>query len=285
MKQTSKKLWSILLSLALMLSLVPAFSMTALAADNVSTYNLVIPSTLNVSTAGWNATSGLTAAVTSGDTFDTSKKLAVTAASTNGWSLKSGDNSVGYNLATADGTYSSTATPASWEFTAAELNASGGMNKAMGIIVDDYSSKPAGSYTDTVTFTASVEDAAKAYALGGQPINNGTVIKVNFKWRGQNSGDYVQGTYNADSGTFTASKGGTYWGSDKRAVYKFDKNENLITVGAGYYDYEFEGMQWTFNTETDTYSYTKGNAIDDDMYGLISVIVDGVDVTNKLTQQ
>ena len=37
MKHRSKKLLSILLALTLALSLVPAFSMTALAADNVST--------------------------------------------------------------------------------------------------------------------------------------------------------------------------------------------------------------------------------------------------------
>ena len=157
-----KKILSLALAGALTMGLLPAFSSPALAADNVSTYTLQIPSTLTVSAAGWNETSGLTAAVTSGDTFDSGKKLTVTATSANSWSLKSGDNSVGYNLATATGTYSSTATPASWEFSAAELNASGGTNKAMGIIVDDYSTKPAGTYQDTVTFTAKVEDAAPA---------------------------------------------------------------------------------------------------------------------------
>ena len=141
-----KRIFSLALAGALTMGLLPAFSSPALAADNVSTYTLQIPSTLTVSAAGWNETSGLTAAVTSGDTFDSGKKLTVTATSANSWSLKSGDNSVGYNLATATGTYSSTATPASWEFSAAELNASGGTNKAMGIIVDDYSTKPAGTY-------------------------------------------------------------------------------------------------------------------------------------------
>ena len=143
--KTRTKALSWLLSLALMLGLLPALSAPALAADNVSTYTLQIPSTLTVSAAGWNETSGLTAAVTSGDTFDSGKKLSVTATSTNSWSLMSGSNSVGYNLATATGAYSSTATPASWEFSAAELNASGGTKKDMGIIVENYSSKPAGT--------------------------------------------------------------------------------------------------------------------------------------------
>ena len=182
-----KRLLSLALSGAMMLGLMPGMNMTALAADNVSTYTLQIPSTLNVSAAGWNETSGLTAAVSSGDTFDSGKKLSVTAASANSWALKSGSNSVGYNLATATGTYSSTAMPASWEFTAAELNASGGTNKAMGIIVDDYSSKPAGTYQDTVTFTAKVESAAAAPTLtlgemtqGGDPFNNGSGSETDF---------------------------------------------------------------------------------------------------------
>ena len=128
-------------------------------------YTLTIPATLNVANAGWNATGGITAQVKSDDTFDASKKLTVTAASTNNWALKSGDYSVGYNLATATGTYSSTAEPASWEFSAADLNADGGKTNPMGIIVEDYSSKPAGTYQDTVTFTAKVEDAVKAETL------------------------------------------------------------------------------------------------------------------------
>jgi hypothetical protein len=35
----------------------------------------------------------------------------------------------------------------------------------MGIIVEDYSTKPAGTYQDTVTFTASVEDARHLYSI------------------------------------------------------------------------------------------------------------------------
>ena len=201
MKQTSKKLWSILLSLVLMLSLVPALGMTALAADNVSTYNLVIPSTLTVSAAGWNATSGLTASVTSGDTFDSGKKLTVTASSANSWALKSGDNSVGYNLAMADGTYSSSATPASWDFTAAELNASGGTNKAMGIIVDDYSAKPAGTYQDTVTFTAKVEVAKAAAETPAIAQADCTFSPTNGKSTLSNANITTSMEYSTDSGT------------------------------------------------------------------------------------
>lgn len=141
------------------------FSVPAKAADNSTDYTITIPATLTVEQKGWNPTDGIKAQVKSGDTFDTSKKLTVTAKSTNSWALKSGANTIGYNLATATGTYSSSATPASWEFSAADLNANGGKTNPMGIIVEDYSSKPAGTYQDTVTFTAKVEDAVKEETL------------------------------------------------------------------------------------------------------------------------
>ena len=283
MKKTLRKTSAMLCAITVVASSMSLSGFVANAGDEpvTSDYTITIPATLAVANTGWNALEG---GISAKGTLESGKKLVITPTSENGWKLVSGENNVGYNLATTgDNTsvYSATAEAPTWEFT--ELTADG-TSQAAGIIVEDYSTKPAGTYQDIVTFTASVEDAAKAYALGGQPINNDTVIKVNFKWRGTYDGDYVQGTYNADSGTFTASKGGNYWGRDGRAVYKFDKNENLITVGAAYYDYSREGMQWTFNTETDTYSYTKGNMIDD-MYGLISVTVDGVDVTNKLTKQ
>jgi hypothetical protein len=143
------------------------FSVPAKAADKSTDYTITIPATLTVEQKGWNATDGIKAQVKSGDTFDSSKKLTVTAKSKNNWALKSGDNSVGYNLATATGTYSSSATPASWEFSAADLNADGGKTNPMGIIVADYSSKPAGTYQDTVTFTASVVSATKKLTLNG----------------------------------------------------------------------------------------------------------------------
>lgn len=137
----------------------------ASAVETTTDYTITIPATLSVANAGWNATDGITAQVKSGDTFDSGKKLTVTAESTNNWALKSGDNSVGYNLATATGTYSSSATPASWAFSATDLNADGGKTNPMGIIVEDYSSKPAGTYQDTVTFTAKVEDNVVSFTI------------------------------------------------------------------------------------------------------------------------
>ena len=162
-----KKLASLALAGALTLGLLPAFSSPALAADGDTSYTLTIPSTLSVANSGWNATDGISATGTLAD----GKKLTVTASSANGWALKSGDNSVGYKLATAS---SDTEATTSWEFT--ELSNTATI-KPMGIIMEDYSSKPAGTYTDTVTFTASVEDARHLYSITlTGPYSNFTLV-------------------------------------------------------------------------------------------------------------
>lgn len=151
-----KSLFAIALSGVVLTGMIPGTTLKSYAADNSTDYVLTIPATLDVQSVGWNATDGLAAQVKSGDTFSATKKLSVTASSANNWTLKSGDNSVGYTLTTASGGSQTT----TWVFSADELNTSGGTTKAMGIVVDDYSGKPAGTYQDTVTFTASLVDAS-----------------------------------------------------------------------------------------------------------------------------
>ena len=128
--------------------------------------------------------------------------------------------------------------------------------------------------------------AAPATVLSGALVD-GATIKVNFKWRRSNAGDYVQGVYNAASGTFTASKGGLDWGDDERAVYKVEKSGDNIIIGASFYDYSNEAMVWTFNTTNDTYTTTNGSKVNEfpTEYGLISVSVNGTDITSQLTAQ
>ena len=153
MKHRGLKFLSLLLTLAMVVGLMPGMSMTALAADGDSTYTITIPSTLNVSGSGWNATDGISAT----GTLASGKKLTVTATSANSWALKQQDGSetVGYTMKeTSDG-----AAKTAWEFTTLPGSAT------LGIDVADYSTKPAGTYTDTVTFTASVEDARQLHSF------------------------------------------------------------------------------------------------------------------------
>ena len=163
MKQkTRTKALSWLFSLAMLVGLLPALSSPALATDDTTSYTLTIPSTLTVSGSGWNDAGGISAK----GTLASGKKLTVTASSDGEFALVNQSDStqkVGYKLATAS---TDTEATTSWEFTELSSTAT---KKDMGIIVEDYSTKPAGTYQDTVTFTAKVEDAApKTLTLTGE---------------------------------------------------------------------------------------------------------------------
>lgn len=182
-----KKLSTIALAAAMAIGTF-GFSVPAKAAENSTDYTITIPATLSVANAGWNATDGITAN-NSTHNFDTGKKLSVTATSEHGWKLEADGvtDTVSYNLAASgdnSSTYSSTADPASWEFSAGELNAESGTNKGMGIIVEDYSNKAAGNYQDTVTFTAKVEDAVVIHTTlsVGDVIHLGEVLSISTNY-------------------------------------------------------------------------------------------------------
>ena len=153
MKRTRHKILSVFLSVCMIFSCMVGMSVPA-SADPVTenTYTITIPSTLTVANSGWNSIGDISAT----GTLVEGKKLTVSATSANGWALKSGDNSVSYTLTTAEGGSQTT----SWEFDSLSSTTT---TKPLGIIVADYSTKPAGTYQDTVTFTAKVEDAKPEY--------------------------------------------------------------------------------------------------------------------------
>ena len=248
-----KKLTSVALAAALAIGTF-GFSVPAKAVENSTDYVLTIPAELNVANAGWNETDGITAKVKEGDTFNTGKKLSVTATSDNSWKLTAAGvtDTVGYNLATATGTYSSEATPASWEFSAAELNEASGKNKAMGIIVEDYSNKAAGNYQDTVTFTAKVENAVttRTVTWDSSVIGNINLFEVNESYT--NSGITVEMT-SMESGGFYGNRmmsGGT-------ATFVFSStagNIKEIVITAERVDY-FNNV-WSIGSNMDTLTWS-----------------------------
>ena len=127
-------------------------------AETTSTYTLTIPSTLTVANSGWNSIGNISA---SGSLAD-GKKLNITATSENSFALKSGNNSVSYTIKNAS---TDTKATTSWDFTKEQLAPRAGATQAIGIDVSDYSAKPAGTYQDTVTFTASVENMVQAGSI------------------------------------------------------------------------------------------------------------------------
>jgi len=181
------------------------FAVPAKASELIKTtdYTITIPAKLAVEGKGWNGTAGITAKLGAGDVFDSEKKLTVTAESENGWKLKAEGvtDTIGYNLAASGDTnsvYSADEPAASWNFTAAEITTEG-TKKDMGIVVEDYTTKVAGNYTDTVTFTAKVEDAVTAPTLAGVTLTDGTGVVIKYNCDGNNT---VYFKYVAASDTF-----------------------------------------------------------------------------------
>ena len=189
-----KKLASLALAGALTLGLLPALSSSALAADgDNSTYTLTIPSTRSVAKSGWNATSGISAT----GMLASGKKLTVTASSGDEFALVNQSDStqkVGYKLATAS---TDTEATTSWTFDSLSSTAT---KKDMGIIVEDYSSKPAGTYQDTVTFTAKVEVAKAAAETPNIAQADCTFSPSNGKSTLSNANITTSMEYSADSG-------------------------------------------------------------------------------------
>ncbi|MBR1832397.1 MAG: hypothetical protein IJ784_08190, partial [Ruminiclostridium sp.] len=156
-----------------------------------STYTITIPSTLTVNNSGWNE---LTGGISATGTLESGKKLTVSATSANGWALISGDNSVGYTLTTAEGGSQTT----SWEFDSLSSTAT---TKSLGIIVENYDNKPAGTYTDTVTFTAKVEVAKAAAEKPDIEQADCTFSPSNGKSTLSNANITTSMEYSADNGT------------------------------------------------------------------------------------
>lgn len=176
-----------------------------------STYTVTIPATLDVKNAGWNATDGISAT----GALNSGKKLTVTASSDGEFALvNQSDNTqkVSYKLAA---TSADTEATTSWKFTELSSTAT---TKPMGIIVEDYSSMPAGTYQDIVTFTASVVIPVTKIQLDQSTLD----LKVGGATATLNA---IVSPYRATDKTLT-------WSSDKESVATVS-NGVVTPVGAG----------------------------------------------------
>ena len=260
--KTRTKALSWLLSLALTgaltLGLLPAISSPALAAEGYTSYTITIPSTLTVANKGWNATDGISAT----GTLDSGKKLTVTATSANRWALKSGENSVGYKLATAS---TDTEATTSWTFDSLSSTAA---TKPMGIIVENYDNKPAGTYQDTVTFTASVEAANVSLSDFKE---NGAVLQVAFK---QTDNKPLSVTLKNDSGTVSCTeyKFNGYNGAMSQLTVSLSGDKLTISKNGS-----TGTAQLDFDLNNSTYSMVQM------VKEVTAVSVNGIDITSKLS--
>ena len=150
----------------------------------------------------------------------------MTASSGDGFALVSGTNKVNYKLAEsgdANTTIDTATEKTSWEFTALTSEAT---TQPMGIIVEDYSSKPAGTYQDTVTFTAKVESAST-------PVTAITLNKTATTIQAGNKETLSVSTVTPDNATDQT----VTWSSDNEEVATVNATTGEVTaVAAGISD-------------------------------------------------
>ena len=157
-----KKVLSIFLALAMMLCLVPTVALaegnTGTTTVNLSvpeaTYELVIPSKLNVTSSGYNAfENGVT--VKNLTNAGGIAYINVSATSAHDWNLTdSNQNKISYKLVSSDAQDTAKTT---YSFTdKASMATDTGSTVQCGVNVSDYSNAAAGEYSDTVTWTANV---------------------------------------------------------------------------------------------------------------------------------
>ena len=118
-------------------------------AETTNTYTLTIPSTLTVANSGWNSIGNISAT----GSLTEGMKLTVTASSDGEFALVNlgkTDQKITYTIKNAEADENATT---SWEFTTLSSTTE---NKPIGIVVGDFTSVEAGTYTDTVTFAAKV---------------------------------------------------------------------------------------------------------------------------------
>ena len=202
MKNSWKKTAAFVFAMAVMAAPMTFSSFVANAEGEpvTSDYTLTIPATLAVENSGWNSIGDLTAT----GTLAQGKKLNVTATSENSWKLTSGENTVAYKLCgetEKTKTYAEATDTTSLDISKELLEQTDGFSVPIGIVVEDYSTKPAGDYSDTVTFTAKVETAKTAAETPDIAQADCTFSPSNGKSTLSNANITTAMEYSADNGT------------------------------------------------------------------------------------
>ena len=223
MKKQFRKTSAMLCAIAVMAAPMTFSSFVANAEGEpvTSDYTLTIPATLAVENSGWNSIGDLTAT----GTLAHGKKLNVTATSENSWNLTSDENTVAYKLCgetEKEKTYADAAATTSLDISKESLEQTGGFSVPIGIVVEDYSTKPAGDYSDTVTFTASVVD------------NSVKVTSITLNKTSTVIGVSGEKTLSVSRILPTDATDKTYtWASDNTSVATVDSNGKVTGVAIG----------------------------------------------------
>lgn len=217
-------------------------------------YVLTVPSDLTLSGSGWNSIGNVNVAHDSTQTtttFDTSKKVVVTASSQNDGLTNTTDSSkkISYTFKTSESEAGDGSSTLSIEFSASEINTSGGTNKSFGIVVADTSSASNGTYEDYITYTAEVQSAATTVTVTwtGNDITTGSGKSFTKDGVTANLGGSIDADKKAfyNGGTFTTNLGN---------FTKIEVSATIKPSGEGW-----SGGTWT-GTASNSVAFSEGIA-------------------------
>ena len=281
-----------LLTLALVGAMLTATGITAFAETTNVSYNVDPSYTVSIPASVTLGDADVTADITASDVIlEDGKQIKVdlTAASNtasgSNFNAKNGDSAVTYTI-TGDEAIAVGDTVAT--FTA------NGSKTLTFSAADKSGATVAGTHTETLTFGISVEDSFESVLAPA--LENGAKIKFEYKYNGRYT-TYFEFTNN--NGSYTLSplaEDDDVFNTTNLSVKADNPNVLILDVVCGEkheWDDEFERMDSfcstiEFDTTDNTFKFTNRGATPTNpprICELISVSVNGTDVTNKLTDE
>ena len=264
-----KKFGALLLAGAMMTGTIGVMSPTqAKAATPANTYTMKVPANVDIQNSGWNSLGNIQIT----GSVDSGKKVTVTAATTNDFALKNGNNSVSYTLKKAENDTNATT---SFEFDAASINAEGGASQAIGVDVADFAGMPAGTYTDTITFTGAMSSS------GGGSSDTPTAsdmfvdgAQVEITTVGVTGETFVVGFKYAEGNGYTCNKV-MYNGEDFTDTYA-----SICQATKDGQNFVFVLGSETLTVDTENNTYTKSS----NLRSLNALLINGTDIVNSFSE-
>ena len=278
-----KKLGALILSAVMMTGTIGMMSPAQVkAATPANTYTMTVPADMEIQNSGWNSLGEITVSKVSSP-IDTGKKITVTATTANDFALVNGANSVSYTMKTAE---SDTAAKTAFDFDAAAVNAEGGASQAVGVDVEDFAGKPAGTYEDTITFTGTMSNAGGSEEKGPEDILTCDELQIKFSMNG--SMVTYESAFTRDGSTYTCTKCEEFdgFGHSNEVDYAEICSGSIGGEDDTLFMMTLGDFALTIDTKNKTYEY-----IDTDTgmgasffdKGGTQIIADGVDITDQLT--
>ena len=270
-----KKFGALLVAGAMMAGTIGVMSPTQAKATENNTYTMTVPADTAIQSDGWNELGNIQVT----GNVDSGKKVTVTATTTNSFALKSGENSVSYTMKTAS---TDEEAKTSFEFDAESINTQSA-SQTIGVDVEEFSGKAAGTYTDTITFTGTMSDDG---STGGTPqasdvFNEGAEVEVRLL---EDDGYSMESHF-----YFSLKYANNKYRCDKVEIDGQNYTDNYAsacTAQRNEQSLEFNLMgdiKLKVDTTNNTYRIT--NVMDSYSYSLEGFLINGTDIKDSLVEQ